>query len=127
MQRHSNKRDSILECLKSTVCHPSAEWVYGKVKEEYPSMSLATVYRNLLQLKEEGIIRSVGTVNGQERFDARVTPHTHAVCKKCGCISDVFDININEEFLSRAKASAGFSDFDPEVKLYGICKNCSEN
>ena len=49
--RHSPKREAILECLRSSICHPSAEWVYAQLKPRIPDLSLATVYRNLARFR----------------------------------------------------------------------------
>ena len=63
--RRSRKRDAMLTLMRSTTCHPSADWVYQRMREQYPDVSLGTVYRNLKQLAEEGLIKSVGVVDGQ--------------------------------------------------------------
>ena len=47
VRKHSHKRDAILECLRCTTSHPTAEWVYTQLKPTIPDLSLATVYRNL--------------------------------------------------------------------------------
>ena len=70
--KHFRKRDAILACLRSTTEHPSAEWIYAQLKPEIPDLSLGTVYRNLRLFLQEGLIISVGTVDGLERFDAAV-------------------------------------------------------
>ena len=67
--KHFKKREAILNCLRSTTCHPSAEWVHAQLKAEYPDISLGTVYRNLALFKEQGLIISVGTVNGVVSVD----------------------------------------------------------
>ena len=54
--RYSPKRDAILQCLRSTTCHPSAEWVYSQLKPKIPDLSLATVYRNLARFRAEGAV-----------------------------------------------------------------------
>ncbi|MDD6095765.1 MAG: transcriptional repressor [Clostridia bacterium] len=126
MQRYSKKRQSILECLSETKEHPTAEWVYTKIKSEYPSLSLATVYRNLSMLKSEGVIRSVGTVNGQERFDADVTPHIHALCTKCGRVTDVAGISVPEDIGKIAESTTGFTVLRTELTVTGICALCSK-
>ena len=74
VRKHSRKRDAILECLRCTTSHPTAEWVYTQLKPTIPDLSLATVYRNLAMFKAEGTIDSVGVYNGLERFDFRTDP-----------------------------------------------------
>lgn len=77
VRKHSRKRDAILACLRSTTCHPTAEWVYQQLKPAIPDLSLGTVYRNLSMFKDEGLVISVGTVGGLERFDGNTSPpHT---------------------------------------------------
>ena len=72
--KHFRKRDAILSCLRQTTEHPSADWVYAKLKPEIPDLALGTVYRNLTLFKDQGLIASLGTVGGVERFDGNVTP-----------------------------------------------------
>lgn len=124
MQRYSRKRQSILDCLLSTKEHPTAEWIYSQIKPQYPSLSLATVYRNLNMLRDEGLIQSVGTVMGQERFDADVSPHTHIVCIKCGRVADAFDVVLPKDVCSDAEKASGFRILRAELRLSGICSRC---
>ena len=63
-RKHSRKRDAILDCMRNTTCHPTAEWVYQQLKPIYPDLSLGTVYRNLAMFKESGTIQSIGVVGG---------------------------------------------------------------
>ena len=95
--KHFRKRDAILTCLRSTETHPSAEWIYENVRQEIPDISLATVYRNLALFKEQGMISSLGTVKGIERFDANTAPHVHYICTSCGDVVDLPQITVPEE------------------------------
>ena len=72
--RHSPKRDAILQCLRSTTCHPSAEWVYSQLKPRIPDLSLATVYRNLARFRAEGAVQVIGCVDGEDRYDGDTAP-----------------------------------------------------
>ena len=63
-RKHSRKRDAILDCMRHTTCHPTAEWVYQQLKPVFPDLSLGTVYRNLSVFKASGMIQSIGVVNG---------------------------------------------------------------
>lgn len=124
MKRYSEKRDAILECLRSTTSHPTAEWIFDRLKPKYPRLSLATVYRNLAELKSDGIIRSVGVVNGQERFDGTLSEHTHAVCSVCGKVIDVDGIDVPDGIIGDAERLTGFSLERAEMRLTGICPEC---
>lgn len=89
VRKNSRKRQALLEALCKTKEHPTAEMLYNVLKPEYPELSLGTVYRNLGVLMQEGLVISVGHVNGQERYDATVEPHTHFVCRKCHSVMDL--------------------------------------
>ena len=80
VRKHSRKRDAILAKLCQTTAHPSAVWIFEELRKDIPDLSLGTVYRNLSVFKEEGLVVSVGTVNGQERYDANTAEHTHFIC-----------------------------------------------
>ena len=124
MQRFSKNREAIISCLKGTKTHPTAEWVYAQLKPEYPSLSLATVYRNLTQLKDDGAIQSIGTVLGKERFDGDTSPHTHVVCTRCGRVVDMFDVPVPSDLAESVKAATGFDICGADLKFYGKCREC---
>ncbi len=124
MKRYSKKRESIIECMKNTKTHPSADWVYGQLKSEYPDLSLGTVYRNINELQKEGIVCSVATVNNKERFDARTDPHTHVICSRCGKIVDVDGIDVPETILADAQSKTDFAISYSRLQLVGICADC---
>ena len=88
-ENFSRKRAAILAALQNTKLHPTAEWVYARLKPRYPDLSLGTVYRNLNRLREKGQAVSLGAVGGRERFDGDTSPHAHLVCQQCGAVLDV--------------------------------------
>ena len=123
--RRSRKRDAMLALMRSTACHPSADWVYQRMREQFPDVSLGTVYRNLKQLSEEGLIKSVGVVDGQERFDARTSPYSHFVCNQCGAVQDLPNC-VSEEIIAPLGEEYGFVEQSYELHIYGICKECAQ-
>ena len=124
MKRYSRKREAILQALRSTDTHPSAEWVYTKLKPEFPDLSLATVYRNIAEFLEEGTIVSVGTVAGQERYDAETRPHTHFICDTCGAVIDVESKIDTAAIKDTVEKSIGAQIMRHELYFRGKCANC---
>ena len=86
---YSRQREAIVNVLKSTTSHPSAAWIYDRVRIQIPNISLGTVYRNLAALEKEGIIVKVPVGDNREHFDGDTTPHSHFYCKSCEAISDI--------------------------------------
>lgn len=120
-KKHSKKRDAILDCICATKTHPTADWIYSQLKPQIPDLSLGTVYRNLAAFKNEGVIMSVGTVDGMERYDANTLPHPHFVCIHCNAVIDVEEIASPQELASQVHCG---SVRDCVLTFYGICNQC---
>ena len=125
--RHSKKRDAMLELMRGTKCHPTADWVYRRMRELFSDISLGTVYRNLNQLCEERLVMRVGVVDGHERFDADVSPHAHFFCECCGAVLDLPDNAPTQTYLASLSKQYGFVADSHEFKLHGRCNDCVEN
>ncbi len=123
-RNYSKKREAILAALRSTDAHPTAEWIYQTLKPRFPDLSLGTVYRNLAQFREEKLAVSVGVVNGQERFDANVKPHTHFICERCGAVIDVPGVFVSGDMLTHAARRCGLQVDSCEIVLRGLCPVC---
>jgi len=124
-RNYSKKREAILRKIRSTTSHPTAEWVYHELKPEIPDLSLATVYRNIRLFKEDGEILSVGTVDGQERFDGTVTPHGHFVCTNCAAVIDFAGDSEHAEVRDQLREQ-GLQVNRVDLVAYGTCARCSE-
>ena len=122
--RYSKKREAILDAIRSTRAHPSAEWIYQTLKPAHPDLSLGTVYRNLLFFQRQGAIQSVGVVQGQERFDAVTTPHSHFVCTTCGAVIDLDRIPMDANLTRAVREQYGFEVDRHELTFYGRCRAC---
>jgi Fur family peroxide stress response transcriptional regulator len=123
MKRYSRKREAILEKIRSTKSHPSAEWVYEELKPDFPDLSLATVYRNIAEFLESGEVASVGYVDSRERFDGDVVPHAHFVCTKCGAVLDV-PLPDDPGIDSAASEKLGARVERHEITFRGVCRKC---
>lgn len=120
--RYSKKREAIYNAIAQTKCHPSAEWLFQELKPAFPDLSLGTVYRNLSFFQEHGQIKSVGVVNGQERFDADISEHCHFICECCGTVLDLHDMQ--PQVPQGLEERYGFSIRAQELNLYGSCGAC---
>lgn len=122
--KHFRKRNAILECLKNTHAHPSAETLFQMLQDEHPDISLATVYRNLTLFKSQGIIQSLGTVHGIERFDANTAPHVHFICDCCGSVLDLPQLDPPESLCSEAAKATGGQVTGCQLMFTGTCQSC---
>lgn len=126
VRKHSKKRDAILDCIRGTKCHPTAEWVYSQLKPNIPDLSLGTVYRNLAMFKAEGEIQSIGVVGGQERFDGETRPHTHFVCTQCSEVYDLEGVALPANVLTEAAKDLGGDIESYQLQFTGRCAGCCE-
>lgn len=124
--RYSKKREAILHAIQNTTCHPSAEWIYQTLKPTQPDLSLGTVYRNLAFFQEQGVIKSVGVVNGQERFDALTSPHSHFICSRCGAVVDLLGLSLDEDLDHTVSEQYKFAVDRHECTFYGVCQTCMQ-
>lgn len=121
--KYSKQREAIKNYLSSTYDHPTADTVYLNVKQEFPNISLGTVYRNLNLLSDLGEVLKISTPNGGDRFDGHTHQHYHFCCTCCGNVLDleVEDVNFVNEAASK--------NFDGQIEghsimFYGKCSNC---
>jgi Fur family ferric uptake transcriptional regulator len=121
----TNQRAIILDYLKENYNHPSVKEIFIFVKNKLPRISKKTVYSNLQFLCDKDLIMEV-KVKGVQRYEPKLDPHHHLICRKCGKIIDFK----SEELLSHAmKVGKNIKDFDVEfsnINFYGICKKCKE-
>lgn len=123
MQRkHSSKRERILDAIRSSCEHPTAEQIYSGLKGEIYDLSLGTVYRNIAMFKEEGNIISVGVVDGKERLDGNLAPHSHFICDCCGRVEDI--AQDEERDIARLEKRYGIRITECAVTYKGKCKSC---
>lgn len=115
------QRMAILNFLKDNKSHPTVEDVYKSIIKQYPSVSLATVYKNLEMFKNLGMVKELNIEQGKKHFDPDMTDHHHIVCTKCNKIVDVeadFDLSLPEY------SKKGFEIINSRVEFYGICPEC---
>ncbi len=116
------QRILIYKSLVKTKTHPTAEEIYHEVKAEYPSISLATVYKTLETLAEHDLISKVTPLHDLARYDGDTEQHHHLVCLKCRKI-----IDIHEEALNNLKVpkETGFKIEGYRIQFEGLCRQCA--
>jgi len=120
----THQRQKIYEALVSRPGHYSPEEIYDQVKQDLPSISLATVYKNLKTFVQAGLLRDVSPHHGAWRVDANTEPHHHLVCTRCHAIMDLdLDLLAPVELQGRLPVGFRFEKFNVEVQ--GVCKACA--
>ncbi len=123
--KHSKQRDMIKEFLMTRKDHPTADMVYMNVRQQNPSISLGTVYRNLTLLADIGEIQRLRLGDGVDHFDADTSEHYHFVCSKCGGVVDLEMDSINQ-ITDTAQAHFKGHIAGHITYFYGTCENCIE-
>ena len=118
------KRNAILDVLRMTDTHPSAEMVHEMLRAEHPDISMATVYRNLSRFRSQGVIQCVATVRGVERFDANTNPHVHFICSGCDAVLDLHQIEVPQALNSSVEETSGCQVQSCQLTFTGLCGNC---
>ena len=122
--KHFRKRDAILGYLCSTKEHPSAETIYTQLKPQIPDLAMGTVYRNLTLFKQQGLVSSVATVSGVERFDANTNPHVHFICSGCDAVMDLTEMQVPDSLQKAAALCCGGSVEGCQLSFTGLCREC---
>jgi len=120
----SRQRRKILETLKNNAVHPSAEYLYKKINEDKKeNIGLATVYRNLNKLSENGTIKKISGLEDTVHYDHNTYIHYHFFCKKCRKIFDL-PSNISPNIVQKAEDITGFKIDTHEIVFHGECSDC---
>jgi Fe2+ or Zn2+ uptake regulation protein len=122
--RMTPQREVLLRVLSQTTGHPTADELVQKVREVLPSVSHATVYRNVQELVRAGLVGTLERAGGAVHFEVNPDDHHHFVCRNCGQVWDVYLADVEVRVDRRKSQLAGFQIDHPEVQLYGLCAEC---
>lgn len=104
--------------------HPTAEEVHTTLARDYPSMSLATVYKTIALLKAQGLILEIDFGARDNRYDIlRPYPHPHAVCTRCGAVADPRDPDL-AALTAQVARDTGFEITSHRLDFFGLCPQC---
>ncbi len=120
-KRHTIQKDLVLSTVMGMSCHPTAEEVFAQVSQLYPSISKATVYRNLNLLADEGTILRVAVANAPDRYDKTSHMHCHFMCRNCG---KVYDYTLAQDIVIDERLNPGFVVNGYELVVNGRCAQC---
>ena len=121
--KYSKQREMILNCIKASSDHLTADAVYKILKKESPNLSLGTVYRNLALLAEYGMVLKISIPGEPDRYDGLTSEHFHFFCLNCGKVQDLFidELSSIESIVAR-KADIYIETC--EISFKGICTAC---
>jgi Fur family peroxide stress response transcriptional regulator len=122
---YSRQREAILQAVEQSTLHPTAEEIYACLKDKWPRLRLATVYRDLNQLYGADMLKRLRLPNSPDRFDAIKHPHYHLYCEKCQAVIDLDFPSVNWESIFGAELCA-HEIKDCEIIFYGTCASCME-
>jgi Fur family transcriptional regulator, peroxide stress response regulator len=118
------QRLAVVKILAASQGHPSVEQIYEQIKSNFPTMSLATVYRNVILLKSLGEILELGFPDGSNRYDGnKPYPHPHVICMKCKKVIDP-DLDSLKDMTAEIAAETGFKILTHRLDFFGYCQDC---
>lgn len=123
--KYSRQREAIKSFLAGCKNHPTADTIYTCLRQDYPNISLGTVYRNLSLLEDLGEITRISTGTGAEHYDGNTTPHQHFICTRCQRIYDVMPEDVESVMKVGNSCCPGRVEAC-HINYYGICDNCLE-
>lgn len=128
--KHNNiritpQRYAILEYLIDHDTHPTADEIYKALKDEFPSMSVATVYNNLRLFTQMGLVKEMMYGDASSRFDFASTEHYHAICSRCGRIEDIYYPGLDDVEVVASNLT-GYKINTHRLEIYGLCPECQE-
>ena len=122
--RLTPQREVLLRVLSTTMGHPTVDELVRAVRDVLPSVSHATVYRNVQELVNAGLIGTLERAGGAVHYEINPDDHHHFVCRRCGEVWDVYLDEVDVQVDRRRSPLKGFQIDRREVQLHGLCANC---
>jgi Fur family peroxide stress response transcriptional regulator len=122
--RITPQRLAVLKVLAASEGHPTVETIYEKVRTQFPTTSLATIYKTVSLLREINEVLELGFADGSNRYDgSRPFPHPHVICTKCKKIIDP-DLSSLKDMTKEVAEETGFEILTHRLDFFGICREC---
>jgi len=124
--RITPQRYAVLRILAASEEHPSVAEIYEAVRVEFPTTSLATVYKTVSLLKEIGEVLELGFHDGNNRYDGtRPFPHPHVICTQCRKIMDPELVSL-DSLNAEMSRKTGYSIISHRLDFFGLCPDCQK-
>jgi Fur family peroxide stress response transcriptional regulator len=124
--RITPQRLAVLRVLAASEDHPTAEQIFEKVKTEFPTTSLATIYKTIALLKGLNELLELGFPDGSNRYDGnKPFPHPHVICTRCRKIMDPELMSL-DELKDEISKKTGFRIQHHRLDFFGVCQECQE-
>lgn len=122
--RITPQRLAVLTVLAASDGHPSVERIYETVRDQFPTTSIATIYKTVALLKKENEVIEISFPDGSNRYDGnKPYPHPHLICTRCKKIIDP-DLSSLEELAAEVTKETGFQIHTHRVDFFGLCREC---
>jgi Fur family peroxide stress response transcriptional regulator len=122
--RMTPQREVLLRILGHIPHHPTADELYRRVRRVLPSVSAATVYRNVQTLVDAGVLSVLERAGEAIRYDPNPEDHHHFVCDRCGRVTDVYVARLDYALDTRRSALGGAEVRACAVQFHGLCARC---
>ncbi len=122
----TQQRIEVYRILLTSKEHPSPEEIYHRLRESFPALSLATVYRNLEALDRIGFVKKVNTLSDHARYDGDIRQHSHFICLSCRKVEDVHFVELESIEIPDLPDSEHIIT-EKTIVFMGICKTCHDD
>jgi Fur family peroxide stress response transcriptional regulator len=123
--RMTPQRVELVRLIAASDGHPSATQLYENIKNRFPTMSLATVYKTLAMLKDMHQVLEIDLRDDSHYDGNRPSPHPHLICTKCNKIVDG-DLAFDPAAIRKLESASGYQIVHPQITFYGLCPKCKE-
>ncbi len=119
----TKQQQLIYQLILESRDHPTADQLYWCAKQQIPNISVGTIYRNLNQMVEAGVIKRLSIAGEADRFDRSTYPHGHAICQRCGKMIDI-SMDLLENMI---ESTLGLDIISYELNVRYICTGCRDH
>ncbi|MBD8964489.1 transcriptional repressor [bacterium] len=120
---YSKQREIILDTLSKNAIHPTAEALLEFLKRDDSNVGMTTLYRNLNQLADAGLIKKIDGLEPSAHFDHNTFEHYHFICEKCKKVYDI-PSSVAPDLVKNTTEATGFDITSHDIVFHGICSEC---